>query len=214
MIADLFSAIDGNNLKTIWITPLLIVTIIIVLKIFSNSYLSVFSSIISSLWSKEVYKFRKLILLYLFLFIITNNLLGLVPLVFSTTTRLWINSSLAIVIWGSVLTSGWFFSFKQSVAHLAPAGAPLALIPFLVLIETIRILIRPITLTVRLIANIRAGHIILSLISNVLRSSIRILPLSLRVTVIIFYNLFEVFVSVIQAYIFTLLISLYLAEHP
>lgn len=97
---------------------------------------------------------------------------------------------------------------------MAPSGAPLGLAPFLVLIETVRILIRPLTLTVRLMANIRAGHIVLGLLANrltVLTGHILILPLAL---LNVGYMLFEFFVCVIQAYIFSLLISLYHAEHP
>jgi F-type H+-transporting ATPase subunit a len=97
---------------------------------------------------------------------------------------------------------------------LAPSGAPGALMPFLILIETISILIRPITLTVRLVANISAGHIILALLANVLSSSLGIFSWSACVAIIIFYYLFEIFVSFIQAYIFTLLIRLYITEHP
>jgi len=77
----------------------------------------------------------------------------------------------------------------------------------------VSIIIRPLTLTVRLIANISAGHIVISLIANVLVSA------SLPALVSIFllnvgYNLFEVFVCLIQAYIFTLLVKLYAEEHP
>lgn len=85
--------------------------------------------------------------------------------------------------------------------------------PLLVLIETVRILIRPLTLTVRLIANIRAGHIVLSLLANCLTrlSGVTLLSIMLLNTG---YNIFEVFVCVIQAYIFSLLIKLYAGEHP
>ena len=109
--------------------------------------------------------------------------------------------------------SGWASYPKESAAHLAPAGAPAGLIPVLILIETISLLIRPITLTVRLIANISAGHIVISLIANCLvRSSLTvIIPVFFIYTG---YNIFEVFVCFIQAYIFSLLIKLYAEEHP
>ena len=96
------------------------------------------------------------------------------------------------------------------MAHLTPSGAPVAVAPLLVLIETISVLIRPLTLTVRLIANIRAGHIVLSLVANCLTAvpSLRMLLLNTG------YRMFEVFVCIIQAYIFSLLIKLYGSEHP
>jgi len=110
--------------------------------------------------------------------------------------------------------SGFIYKPLSAIAHLVPAGSPAPLIPFLVLIETISILIRPLTLTVRLVANIRAGHIVMTLIANLLR----ILTLDhifiLTFAASLFYILFEMFVSLIQAYIFTLLISLYIKEHP
>jgi ATP synthase subunit 6 len=141
------------------------------------------------------------------------NLIGLTPFTYGGTSSLWTARSLALVLWFSLLLSGWVKFPKESAAHLAPAGAPGALIPFLVLVETIRILIRPLTLTVRLIANIRAGHIVISLISNCLRSVgiITIIPL---LAVNVGYTLFEVFVCFIQAYIFSLLVKLYSEEHP
>lgn len=104
------------------------------------------------------------------------------------------------------------YSPTASLAHLAPRGAPLVLLPFLVVVESIRILIRPLTLTVRLVANISAGHIVLGLLANVNSGLSAILPLWLGLTVA--YTVFEFFVSAIQAYIFTLLITLYRAEHP
>ncbi|KAH9518908.1 ATP synthase subunit H protein (Va0H) (atp6H) (Atp6v0e) [Bulinus truncatus] len=106
-----------------------------------------------------------------------------------------------------------FFFMKKTLAHLVPAGRPALLIPFLIIIEIISILIRPLTLTVRLIANIRAGHIVLSLIANCL-TSLGFTRILLILIVSVFYNIFEVFVCFIQAYIFTLLLKLYRLEHP
>ena len=60
--------------------------------------------------------------------------------------------------------------FADIVAHLAPGGAPAALAPFLVIIETVSILIRPLTLTVRLVANITVGHVVCALMRVILRS--------------------------------------------
>lgn len=103
------------------------------------------------------------------------------------------------------------------MAALLPIGAPAPLNPFLVLIETVRIIARPITLSVRLMANIRAGHIVLTLIGNYLTTSLFFLP-SVRalilLTIQVFYTVFEFGIGVIQAYIFCLLITLYSDEHP
>jgi ATP synthase subunit 6 len=98
---------------------------------------------------------------------------------------------------------------------LLPAGAPAALAPFLVLIERIRLLVRPVTLSVRLMANISAGHIVLTLVGNYLSN----LVLSFGVGAVsllmvqVFYTIFEFAIRFIQAYIFCLLLTLYADEH-
>merc|ERR1712000_342369 len=105
----------------------------------------------------------------------------------------------------------FFFNFKKSITHLTPEGSPIILIPLLVPIEIISLLIRPITLGLRLIANIIAGHIIISLIRTFNLNFVH----NLRN---IFFNpqvilmLLETAVALIQAYVFTLLIILYLKE--
>lgn len=153
----------------------------------------------------------------LFLFLIFMNLIGLVPYVFRRTRHLAISFSLGFPLWLSLIVSGVVYIPRSVVAALLPIGAPAALNPFLVLIETVRIIARPVTLSVRLIANIRAGHIVLTLIGNYLTASLFFLP-STRVLILlgiqIFYTIFEFGIGVIQAYIFCLLITLYSDEHP
>ena len=91
-------------------------------------------------------------------------------------------------------------------AHLSPSGAPFALSPLLVLIETISIIIRPLTLTVRLVANITVGHIVSALVAVKLRAMRGIWSLTF---ITMFYIIFEFGVCLVQAYIFTLLLRLY-----
>ena len=86
------------------------------------------------------------------------------------------------------------------LSTLVPRGSPMPLGPILVLIETVRLFIRPLTLSLRLVANISAGHIVLGLCSNASGLS--------RLSYY-FYTLFEFFVCIIQAYIFTLLVRMY-----
>jgi F-type H+-transporting ATPase subunit a len=94
------------------------------------------------------------------------------------------------------------------MAHIVPSGAPNTLIPILVLIELIRNIIRPITLSVRLSANIIAGHLLISLLGET--SSLASLPLTF--TMIIMLLVLEIAVALIQAYVFTILISIYSSE--
>nr|UKZ48261.1 ATP synthase F0 subunit 6 [Punctum randolphii] len=215
MNTDLFSSLDGCSSLWSWMIPLL-VTYITLMNISWASYpVSFLKYSFSSMWKGEdSHKPLWLFLYSIMLFFVLNNLIGLTPFTYSMTSSLWSNSALALLMWATLIISGWVKDIKSSVAHLAPMGAPMALMPFLIIIETVSIFIRPLTLTVRLVANMSAGHIVLSLIANSLSSSLSISSTSLVYLLMAGYVLFEFFVSVIQAYIFTLLISLYSQEHP
>nr|UXC95393.1 ATP synthase F0 subunit 6 [Megaustenia imperator imperator] len=214
MFTDLFSSLDGMHSFWSWGISLILI-LLVNNSTWVNSILVFINNIMFSFWKgKNKFNPLKLFLSSLMFFIILNNLIGLTPYTYGVTSSLWFNSSLALILWLSLLISGWIYAPKMSAAHLAPAGAPAALMPFLIIIETISILIRPLTLTVRLVANISAGHIVLSLIANVLSSKLMLLPYLLLFLMSMGYVLFELFVCFIQAYIFTLLISLYANEHP
>lgn len=142
----------------------------------------------------------------IFFSILILNLLGLIPYIFRVTAHIIFTLTLALPLWFSFI----IFSLKNSTqnffAHLVPSGTPIALSHFMVIIETIRQLIRPITLSVRLAANITAGHILIILMSNTI---FFINPV--RLTLIILF-LLELAVAFIQSYVFTLLTSIYLNE--
>jgi len=97
------------------------------------------------------------------------------------------------------------------LAHLVPSGTPYALIPFMVLIELIRNIIRPLTLSVRLAANIVAGHLLLTLLRSQCSNVILLILLPLIVTLVLLAVL-ESAVALIQAYVFSVLRTLYIAE--
>jgi len=96
-------------------------------------------------------------------------------------------------------------------AHLVPQRTPGVLIPFIVLIESVRNIIRPGTLAVRLTANIIAGHLLITLLGNQTSSRSGFI-LSLLINVQIILIVLELAVSIIQAYVFTVLITLYARE--
>nr|AUJ21232.1 ATP synthase F0 subunit 6 [Hypselodoris bullocki] len=154
-----------------------------------------------------------LMLYTLMLYLLFMNFVGLVPFVYGPTSNIWVSASMALVFWGLLISSGWVKFPMESAAHFAPAGAPSSFVPFLVVIETASILIRPLTLTIRIIANISAGHIIMGLIATSLVAS-SLASLGFVFMAHIGYNLFEVFVCTIQAYVFSLLVKLYGEEHP
>lgn len=156
------------------------------------------------------------ILCALFIMIIMINFMGLLPYTFSYSRHLIFTLPLGLTIWFSLILSGALYAPKTFTAGLLPGGAPDWLNPFLVIVETIRIIARPITLSFRLAANITAGHIILGLVgiytsAAIINTSLSMIPLLLTQTG---YVLFEVGICLIQAYIFCLLLSLYADEHP
>nr|YP_009122508.1 ATP synthase F0 subunit 6 [Radix auricularia]AJJ48423.1 ATP synthase F0 subunit 6 [Radix auricularia] len=211
-MSDLFSALDGCYSIFSWV-PTIIVIAMFTQKTFNFSINNNIQSLNKFIQGNKSLPGLPLLLFSLMLFIILINLSGLAPFVYSPSSSLWFASAMALTLWSLILISGIIFNPKESAAHLAPSGAPAALISFLILIETVSILIRPLTLTVRLIANISAGHIVLSLIANCL-TSVNFSSSLMILLVSIFYNMFEVFVCFIQAYIFTLLMGLYSSEHP
>uniref|UniRef100_P48893 ATP synthase subunit a n=1 Tax=Albinaria caerulea TaxID=42349 RepID=ATP6_ALBCA len=214
MMVDLFSSLDGMTSLWSWLTPMFLSVFMIWNKTWSMDQNNIIKYLAASNWNNSTYNLTKSLLTIMMVLIIFNNLLGMAPFTYGITTSLWVNMTLALLLWGLILLSGYIKSPKKSLAHLAPSGAPLLLLPFLILIESISIMIRPLTLTVRLVANMSAGHIILALMASVLSSNLSNTSLSLSYLIMVGYYLFEFFVCFIQAYIFTLLLSLYMNEHP
>lgn len=156
-----------------------------------------------------------LILISLVLFIGSTNLLGLLPHSFTPTTQLSINLGLAIPLWAGTVILGFRHKTKASLAHFLPQGTPIALIPILVIIETISLFIQPLALAVRLTANITAGHLLIHLIGSAALAlmSISITTALITFIILVILTILEFAVALIQAYVFTLLVSLYLHDN-
>nr|YP_010713553.1 ATP synthase F0 subunit 6 [Purpuradusta gracilis]WDA98685.1 ATPase subunit 6 [Purpuradusta gracilis] len=230
MLVDIFSSFDDNNQ--------VFMSLYILMWFFSLTSILLFSSwywVMSPRWSTMIMVFKDTVtsqifrafglnlggfinvVTGLFLFLIFVNLSGLIPYVFSPTSHLAVSLSLGLPFWLSLIISAIFFDPRSVVAGLLPMGAPAALNPFLVIVETVSIMVRPITLSVRLAANMSAGHIVLTLAGNYLTTSIFISSVFSTFFIIfiqVFYTIFEFGISLIQAYIFCLLITLYSDEHP
>nr|WNH38318.1 ATP synthase F0 subunit 6 [Antennarius striatus] len=155
------------------------------------------------------------LLIALLVYLISLNTLGLLPYTFTPTTQLSINLSLATPLWLTTLILGMWYQPNPTLAHLLPQGTPTPLIPALVIIETISLCIRPLALGVRLTANLTAGHLLIQLISTASLTLLQIMPaVALLTTVLlVFLTLLEVAVALIQAYVFILLLTLYLEEN-
>nr|AIE44508.1 ATP synthase F0 subunit 6 [Sipunculus nudus]AWK60887.1 ATP synthase F0 subunit 6 [Sipunculus nudus] len=232
MLMDIFSAFDpGTNLifsssispmfwifsltsasilySTLWVTPTrFILSLYLPIEIMAEQASRTNSKHLPTLHA---------ILVPLFFFIIIMNLSGLVPYVFSLTSHLIFTLTFGLPLWLALIISSLEHAPLSFAAALLPGGAPAWLNPPLVLIETLSALVRPITLSFRLAANMTAGHIIMTLLGIYLMvatlnlnftSMLILLPLQT------FYTVFEFGISLIQAYIFCLLLSLYSDDHP
>nr|QDX17820.1 ATP synthase F0 subunit 6 [Crotalus cerastes] len=151
----------------------------------------------------------------LIIMLLLSNLLSLLPYTFTPTSQLSTNMALALPLWLATIILGMKDKFSTTLAHLLPEGSPAPLIPFMVLIETASQLMRPIALGVRLTANITAGHLLMTMVStatiNLINSYVLVSPLAM--TLLFMLALLEMAVACIQAYVFVLLVILYLQEN-
>merc|ERR1719220_3393626 len=137
--------------------------------------------------------------------------MGLAPYIFTSSSHI----SFTLTLATGVPVGRIVFSIKNQYnnlfAHLVPRGTPVALMPVIVIIETVRNVIRPGTLSIRLAANIVARHLLLTLLGSQGPSRRGVVILGLMVSLILLLCL-ELAVACIQAYVFTILRSLYLNE--
>nr|YP_010963382.1 ATP synthase F0 subunit a [Harringtonia lauricola]WNK75971.1 ATP synthase F0 subunit a [Harringtonia lauricola] len=153
----------------------------------------------------------------LFIFILINNLIGMVPYSFASTSHFILTFSLSFTIVLGATILGFQKHGLEFFSLLVPAGCPLALLPLLVLIELISYLARNISLGLRLAANIMSGHMLLNILAgftyNIMSSGIiffflGLLPLSF----IIAFSGLEIGIAFIQAQVFVVLTSSYIKD--
>jgi len=150
-------------------------------------------------------------LLTIFFFILFGNFLGLIPFSATFTSNIAVTATLAILSFlmiqlGGIRQNGFFGYFKGLVPH----GIPMWLLPLMIPVEILGLFTKPFALAIRLYANMIAGHfVILALIGLIfVMGSIFIAPVSIAFAV--FINLLEILVALIQAYVFTMLTSLFI----
>lgn len=215
MITNLFSVFDPSTgmLSINWIRIILFIFFIpIKFWIRLNKYNIICNLLINTLYKEilSLIKFKGtiLIIMSIFSFILINNIAGLLPYIFTATSHLITSIALALPIWIALIIFGWYKKTNHIFSHLLPNGTPGILIPFIVIIETIRNFIRPGSLSVRLTANIIAGHLLMSLLG---RDS-SIITIVILIIVFITLILFEFAVGIIQSYVFITLSTLYSRE--
>lgn len=221
MITNLFNIFDpstSNILNINWISLLLPIIMIPWIYFFKLNRIILImfniNNIIINDLKKNINNFNfKSLILFILLFIIIYklNILSIFPFIFTPTRHLSISITLALPFWLSLIIKGLIETPIFIFAHLVPINTPLILSPFIVIIETIRTTIRPLTLRIRLTANIVAGHVLISLLSA---SLINATLFSSIISTIILYLLIilEISVRIIQRYVFIILLSLYLNE--
>nr|YP_009428246.1 ATP synthase F0 subunit 6 [Favites abdita]ASV64459.1 ATP synthase F0 subunit 6 [Favites abdita] len=145
-------------------------------------------------------------ILSLFFFLVFLNIFGLCPYVFTPTTHIIVTLGFSFSIIIGITLSGLLRFKKDFFSILMPSGAPLVLAPLLVLIETVSYFSRAISLGVRLAANLSAGHLLFAILAGfgvIFKSAI---------VIMVFITLLEIAVAIIQAYVFCLLTTIYLAD--
>lgn len=209
----LFSSFDlfyfsNNFLSLLWIITILFSPIYINSSMY-NFLIAAFknlSEFFFSLKSKSFNKFSNLLFISIFFFLVTINFFSVFSYNFPLTSQVRVVLIFSLGAWLIIVAFGIFTSINTFLYHFVPEGTPLPLTFVLFLIELVRNLIRPLTLIVRLVANILAGHLLIILLSQL----VFIFPLGFPLYILL--NLVEIFVSLIQSYIFSTILVLYFSE--
>lgn len=218
---NIFSIFDPSTsifLSLNWLRTLLIIIIIpYQFWLLPSRFTFIWNSLINYLFKEFKillnYSFSNLILfISILLFIFFNNFIGLFPYIFTSSRHINFCLSLSLTFWFGIIIYRIYNYLTEFLSHLTPQGTPFILIPFIVIIESISLIIRPFTLAIRLTANIIAGHLLLSLLG----SSGETINNLIIIIVIIFSQILlfilEISVSLIQAYVFSILSTLYRRE--
>jgi F-type H+-transporting ATPase subunit a len=146
----------------------------------------------------------------LFMFILISNSVGMIPSVFTTTSHISVTFTLAIFVFTTITAIGFVKNGTGYFSILLPKGTPMFLAPLIIFIELFAYLARPISLSIRLAANMTAGHVVLKVLATfvILSGLFGIMPLIL-LTIL---TGFEIFISILQAYIFSVLTCAYLSD--
>nr|AWB97139.1 ATP synthase F0 subunit 6 [Melophagus ovinus] len=223
MMTNLFSIFDPTssifNLSINWISSMMSILMI-------PSMYWIIPSRINYLWNKILISLHKefkillknknmngstLIFTSLFSMIFFNNFMGLFPYIFTSTSHLSLTLSIAFPLWLSFMLYGWINYSQHMFMHLVPQGTPSILMPFMVCIESISNMIRPITLAIRLTANMIAGHLLLTLLGNN-GPSMNLFFLNILIISQMMLLTLESAVAIIQSYVFSVLSTLYSSE--
>lgn len=197
----IFSLIKIST-KNIYLVPNMIQSSSEILFNFINNMLLNTSGKKSSIFFPHIFS--------IFILILISNFLGMFPLNFSTTSHISITFALAITIFLLITIIGFIRHGINYLTILLPNATPILLSPLIFFIEILVYFSRPISLSIRLCANITAGHVVLKVISTLVIMSglLGILPFF----VLAILTGFEIIIAMLQAYIFSILTCVYLND--
>nr|QXT60052.1 ATP synthase membrane subunit 6 [Subsaltusaphis virginica]QXT60053.1 ATP synthase membrane subunit 6 [Subsaltusaphis virginica] len=195
-LSTLFSIILIPNF--IWISPNRI-------KLLLSKTLMILNNEMIMLYKNKNIKSPSFLFISLFMFILSNNFLGLFPYIFSSSSHMIFSLTLAMPFWMFFIIMSMIKNTKNMIIHLIPLNTPIYLAPLMTLIETTSIIIRPLSLAIRLTANMIAGHLMMTLLNS---NSLILIILLIQM----FLMMFELCVTIIQSYVFSILSSLYSSE--
>nr|YP_010160637.1 ATP synthase F0 subunit 6 [Sesia siningensis]QRH18145.1 ATP synthase F0 subunit 6 [Sesia siningensis] len=223
MMSNLFSIFDPTtnffNMSLNWISTFIgLMFIPYSFWMIPNRHYMIWNFILNSLHKefktllgKNSFNGSTFIFISLFTFVFFNNFLGLFPYIFTSTSHLTLSLTLSLPLWLSFMMYGWINNSNHMFSHMIPQGTPNILMPFMVMIETISNIIRPGTLAVRLMANMIAGHLLMTLLSGTGPTMPKMFIIMLIIIQILLMIL-ESAVAIIQAYVISILSTLYSSE--
>nr|QXT59991.1 ATP synthase membrane subunit 6 [Mesocallis pteleae] len=217
MTTNLFNIFDPStmilNMNLNWISSLFIIILLpnfmwimpnrlkwLLMKIFN-----MLNNEMLMLYKSKNIKSPSFLFITLFMFIFLNNFLSLFPYIFSSSSHMIFSMTLAMPFWFFFIILSIIKNTKNMIAHLIPLSTPIYLAPLMTIIETMSIFIRPFSLSIRLTANMIAGHLLMTLLNS---NSMMIIILFIQM----FMMMFELCVALIQSYVFSILSSLYSSE--
>nr|QXT60004.1 ATP synthase membrane subunit 6 [Sarucallis kahawaluokalani] len=217
MTTNLFNIFDPStlifNLQLNWMSTM--ITIMLIpnflwimpnrIKWLMNKIFIMLNNEMLMLYKSKNTKSPSFLFISLFIFIFINNFLGLFPYIFSSSSHMIFSMTLAMPFWLFFIILSIIKNTKNMIAHLIPLSTPIYLAPLMTIIETMSIIIRPFSLSIRLTANMIAGHLLMTLLNS---NSMMIIILLIQM----FMMMFELCVAMIQSYVFSILSSLYSSE--
>jgi len=157
----------------------------------------------------------------LFMFILVANIIGLIPYTFTVTSHIIITAALALLVFVTVLVYGFYKNGLGFFRLFVPKGIPIYILPLIVFIEVLSFLSRPISHSVRLFANMLAGHITLKVFASFITllgglGIAGVAGATLPLAMVVALTALELLVAFLQAYVFAILTCIYLndAIHP